>query len=41
MAAKNFLKELGTDIANTKLEFLPTSNSTKPMFIANGLFVSR
>ncbi len=38
MAAKNFLKELGTDIANTKLEFLPTSNSTKPMFIANGLF---
>ena len=38
MATKKFLKELGTDIANTKLEFLPTSNSTKPMHIANGFF---
>lgn len=38
MATKKFLRELGTDIANTKLEFLPTSNSTKPMHIANGLF---
>ena len=27
-----------SDIANTKLEFLPTSNSTKPMHIANGFF---
>lgn len=38
MATKKFLKELGTDIASTKLEFLPTSNSTKPMHIANGFF---
>lgn len=38
MATKKFLKEFGTDIANTKLEFLPTSNSTKPMHIANGFF---
>ena len=38
MATKKFLKELGTDIANTKLEFLPTSDSTKPMHIANGFF---
>lgn len=38
MATKKFLKELGADIANTKLEFWPTSNSTKPMYIANGLF---
>ena len=38
MATKKFLKELGTDIANTKLEFLPTSNSTKPMHLANGFF---
>lgn len=38
MATKKFLKELGTDIADTKLEFLPTSNSTKPMHIANGFF---